>query len=423
MANISAQRRPLSDGEGQQQAGFVQGLLGVTSPLFLIGLCLSTPAQAQLNSDVLRPSIGLTASVDSNVLGLSSPEAALAATGTRSLSDSAWTAFAGVDYRQLFGRQLITANVANSRTKFNRLSRLDYRGENANADWAWQLGNNWNGNAGYFRTVTLAPFTDFHVLDSNTNTMSRRYLSAAWRIHPDWQLHGEATRYAVDYSLPVQRQYDRSENQGGVGLDYTTRSGNSVGVQWRLLIGHLPHQLLGVDRLANDYRQQQIELKSDWQVSGKSHLKFAGSLVERRHEVYPERNFRGYNGRMTLTVAATGSTLITVATWRETGIFDELSTVYSTNRGSQLGARWNATSKITVEGTLRRESRDFTRSVQFSTAPDYRDVLRTSQLSVKYVPLARLNFELLVFDSGKGNSSGLGEYARHGASLSSRYQF
>lgn len=423
MSNTSTQHSPLVKGKGQQQSCFFNGLHGFAPPVFVIGMCLAVPAQAQLNSQVLHPVVGLTGSYDSNVLGLNGPEAALATSGTRTLSDTAWTAYAGVDYRQLFGRQLVTANVATSRTAFDRLSRLDYRGENSNADWAWRLGNNWNGNAGFTRAVTLAPFTDFHGLESNTITTARRYVSAAWRIHPDWQLHTEAARYAIDYSLLLQSQYDRTENQGVLGIDYTTRAGNTLGLQWRLLDGRLPHQLLGPDALANDYRQNQLELKSDWQVSGKSHINFVGSLVSRTHDVYPERDFRGYNGRLTLAVAVSRTTLITVAGWRETGIFDELSTAYSTNRGAQIGARWSATSKIMVEGSVKREYRDFTRSLRFTALPDYRDVLHTSQLALKYLPLARLNIELLVFGSGKGNSSGVGEYARHGASLSSRYQF
>lgn len=385
-------------------------------------MCLATSAQAQLNSDILRPVIGFSGSYDSNVLGLNGPEAALATTGMRTLSDAAWTAYAGVDYRQIFGRQLLTANVAASRTVYNRLSRLDYRGQNSNADWAWQLGNNWNGNAGFARAVTLAPFTDFHGFESNTNSTFRRYVSAAWRFHPDWRLHTEAARYAIGYKLLSQTQYDRAENQGVLGIDYMTRAGNTLGLQWRLLNGHLPHHLPGTE-LANDYRQNQLELKSDWQVSGQSHVNFSGSLVSRTHDAYPERDFLGYNGRLTLAVAVTGTTLVTVAGWRETGIFDEVSAAYSTNRGAQIGARWSATSKITVEGSVKRENRDFTRPLPLATGPDYRDVLRTSQLALRYLPLARLNIELLLFRSSKGDSSGVGQYARHGASLSSRYRF
>lgn len=423
MLNHSTQHLLLAKVNAKQNSSFYGCLHKSATSMFVVGICIATPAQAQLNSEVLRPFLGLYGNYDSNVLGLNSPEAALASNGSRALSDTSWTAYAGVDYRQLFGRQTVTANVSRSRTAFDRLSQLDYRGENFSSDLAWQLGNYWNGNAGFTRAVALAPFTDFHGLESNTIASARRHASAAWRFHPAWQVHAEVSRYAIDYSVLLQSQYDRTENQGVLGVDYTSRAGSTFGVRWRSLDGRFPNQILGTSGLANDYRQHQLELKSDWQFSGKSRVNFLGSVVSRLHNVLPERDFRGYNGRMTLTTAVGGATSLTAAAWRETGIFDDVSTAYSTNRGAQLGARWSATSKFTVEGSAKREYRDFTRSLRFSTLPDYRDVLHTNQLTLKYLPLDRLNMEFILFSSGKANNSGIGGYARHGASFSSRYMF
>ncbi len=290
-------------------------------------------------------------------------------------------------------------------------------------DWAWHLGNYWEGTAGYTRTVTLAPFTDFHGLESNTNTTQRRYVSFAWKIHPSWRLKGEVTRFGIDYSLLAQSQYDRFENQGVFAVDYATGAGNVIGLQWKVAEGHLPNQLLGPDALPNDYRQQQVALKGNWQLTGKTRVDFTGGLVSRAHAVYAERNFRGYNGRTTVAMALSGMTLLTLSAWRETGIFDDLSTAYSTNRGVNLGARWLPTAAISVEGSVKREYRDFTRSLQYTMLPNYRDILSTNQVLLNYRKSRHFSLQLVLFDSRKNNSGRIGEYDRRGATMNARYEY
>jgi len=385
-------------------------------------MCIGSSAQAQV-SQVVRPFIGFTQSYDSNVLGLSSPEAALSTTGIRMMSDSSRTGYAGVDVEKPIGRQRVSANLMVSRTGFTRLSQLDYRGENFVADWNWRVGNDWSGKAGFVRTKSLAPFTDFHGLESNTNTTARRHVSAAWQFHPSWRLRAEAAHHEVDYSLASQSVYDRTERQSVFGIDYVTRAGNAAGLQWRRVDGHLPRQLIGPQAQPNDYLQDQLEFKANWQATGKTHVDFLGGMVRRQHAVYSERDFRGYNGRATLGMKVGSNTEITLAAWRETGIFDELSTAYSINRAVNIGVRWPVTNKTTLEGSSRREFRDFTRSLQFTSLPDYRDVLQMNQLSLNYLPRPNFSVQLILFSSSKDNSSGIGEYVRRGASLNSRYQF
>jgi hypothetical protein len=382
-------------------------------PALATGMLLASAVHAQLNSQVLRPYVGVASTYDSNVLGLDSAE----------VSDTARTATAGVDYVQMLGRQLLTASLAGSRTRFNRLTELDYHGENLAADWAWQVGNHWHGKAGATRSISLAPYTDFHNAESNTNKVDRRYVTANWQYHPDWQLRAELSRYGVAYSLASQAQFDRTERLALIGIDYKTRAGNVLGVQAKTTDGHLPNQLPGPDSRANAYRQNQVDLKATWHLTGITRLDAVIGMVARTHAVAAGRDFHGPNGRATFNVAVTRATTLTVAAWRETGIFDDVSTAYSTNRGASAGLRWIATNKLTVDASGRRESRDFTRSIAFATSPAFRDVLQTGQLGLTYVPFARVNLQFAIFNASKKNSGASGEYARHGASFNSRYEF
>jgi len=382
-------------------------------PAFATGLLLASPAHAQLGSKVLRPHVGFAFTDDSNVLGRDSAE----------IADTARTVTVGVDYVQMLGRQLLTASLAGSRTSFNRLAQLDYHGENLAADWAWQVGNHWHGKAGATRSISLAPFTDFHNAERNTNTVDRRYVTANWQYHPDWQLRVELSRYGVAYSLASQAQFDRTERLGVIGIDYKTRAGNVLGVQAKSTDGHLPNQIPGPDLRANDYRQNQVDLKATWQLTGITRLDTVIGMVARTHAGAAGRDFHGPNGRATLNIAVTRATSLTMAVWRETGIFDDVSTAYSTNRGASAGLRWIATSKVMVDASSRREARDFKRSPAFATSPAYKDMLQSSQIGLTYTPVARFSLQFVIFNARKQNSAASGEYARHGASFTSRYDF
>jgi len=406
-----------------QRSIFSRRLQGFAPPLLVAGATLSLPAHAQLNSDVIRPVVGLSVNYDSNVLGLTGPEQALAVTGRNSLSDTSRTLYAGLMIDKPVGRQVLSANVSANSTKFDRLTPLDYSGHDASLGWAWVLGNSFDGKLGINHVATLAPFTDFHSLERNTYTTDRRFASGIWHVLSDWRVHAGIARYDVDYALAVENVFDRKETQGELGFDYATASGNLAGLQYRFIDGKLPNQPLGPDKLDNDYHQGQIEFKSTWQFANKTKLDVVGGWVSRTHDVYKERDFRGGNGRMTLVHALTPNLTFTGAAWRETGIFDDVSTAYSTNRGLSLTGRWSVTGKLTLEGIARREHRDYTRSALQAALPHYSDVIRMNQLALTYMPLQRVNIQLTVFSTGKSPADGFDAYSRHGATLSTRYQF
>jgi exopolysaccharide biosynthesis operon protein EpsL len=403
-----------------KKLSYLRWLRCVVPSLFALPTLLLPPAIARASTPVFRPLGGFSASYDANVLGLSGPEAALASTGTRDMSDTAHHVFAGVLVRKELSRQTLSANLLANRTRFERLSQLDYDGYELGTDWAWRLGNDWDGKLGYSRALTLAPYTHFHAPERNVFTTERRLASARWQLAPAWQARAGFTAYSVAYDLPAQSLFDRKEDQLELGLDHLGRDGNVVGLQWRQANGRLPRQLAPQTR---QYRQSQLEIKARWALTGKTRFDLVAGRVARVHRAQAERDVHEYNGRMTLHLAATEKSTLSGAVWRETGMSDDAATAYSSNLGASLSGRWKASEKLLVEAIIRRERRDFTRSRPFAALPDYRDVLETAQLSLNYAAARRVNVQLLVFEGSKTASSGFGEYTRHGASLSMRYQY
>ena len=388
--------------------------------LLIVPAFIAPSAHAQSEQRVLRPYAGLSATWDSNVLGLSGPAEALALTGSSTLSDTARSLVAGVVINKTLGRQRLAAKLDANRTRFDRLSQLDYQGYGASADWLWALGNDWDGKAGYSRTYTLAPFTNFHSPERNTYTVERTTANARWLLASDWRLRAGASRYGVDYELPLQRRFNRKENGSEIGIDYLARSGNLISLQWRRSDGRFPNL---VDGQASGFRQDQLELKANWQLSGKTNVDFVGGRVKRVHPGESERDFHGYNGRVTTKMTVSGKTILSASIWRETGVFDDASTSYSTNRGANLAGRWAVTDKTSIEGSWSRERRDFTRPLRLAALPDYRDTLKTAQLSLSYAASTHVDMQLGLVRSNKLTSNGFGEYGRRAATALARYRF
>jgi exopolysaccharide biosynthesis operon protein EpsL len=398
-----------------------QRLLPRVAPtLFALPVCMASTAHAQSEYQVFRPQAGLSATYDSNVLGLGSASEAMLTTNSGTLSDTSRTTFAGLDIDKKLSRQAFAANLIANHTRFDRLSELDYDGYKASADWTWGIGNNLDGKAGYSRVFSLAPFTNFHRLERNTYTVERQFANASWKVLSEWRLRAGVARYGVGYDLALQQRFNRNERQGEVGIDYLTRRANLVSLQWRRINGRFPNQS---GDLASDFRQDQLELKTNWLVSGKTTIDFVGGRVARVHPGLAERDFHGYNGRLLAKMAVSDKTAISASAWRETGIFDDASTSYSTNRGLNLTARWAVTEKTVFEGAWNRERRDFTRPLRLAALPDYRDILRTAQLTMTYSATTHLEMQLAFVATNKATSNGFGEYGRRATAALARYHF
>lgn len=392
----------------------------VVPTMLVVPACIAQNQPAPTGQQLVRPYAGLSATYDSNVLGLSNTAAAIALTNSPSMSDTSRIAFAGIDLQKTLGRQVLAAKLNASQARFDRLTRLDYDGYDLSADWIGELGNGWDGKLGYSRTFTLAPFTNFHGMERNTLTVEREFANAGWKVHPNWRLRAGASHYAVAYDLPLQKRYDRTERQSELGVDYLTRRSNLLSLQWRRTDGRFQHQL---GEQGPEFRQDQLDIKLHWLVGGKTSIGFLGGRVARKHPGSAERDFHGYNGRLNVKFTHSDKSAFSAGIWRETGIFDDASTSYSTNLGASFSGRWAVTGKTGLEASWTRERRDFTRPSTMAALPAFDDTLNTAQLALQHVAGNHLEFQLTLISASKETSTGFGEYKRRAASASARYRF
>lgn len=401
-------------------------LHGLSALLVLLNFWGSRLAFAQTDSNhAVRPFVRFSALYDDNVLGLPSQVAVQDVIGLDSKSDVSQTLEVGVLLDKKYGRQYFTGNLKANKTKYDTYKFLDFDGRDVSGNWNWFLGNHLEGNLGLSYVRGLTPFTDFHQPVKNIRTQKREYLDASWRFHPSWRARSGLSKNYLDYELFSQQFLNRVETRSELGLDYVARSVSSIGLLAAHTRGSYPVQLqLSSAMPTGSYQQDEIKANIDWRLSGKTRLQLLAGKVSRTNEDVRLRDFSGFNARLTGEWLATGKLEVNGALWRETGIAEDLSAVYSINKGASLTPRWKVSEKALVEMQVKYEKRDFSQSL--ATASSVlgvrQDALRSASLSLIYKPLRGLTVQASVFNVAKFSDLPTDTYRRNGLSISLQHE-
>ncbi|WP_256080017.1 XrtB/PEP-CTERM-associated polysaccharide biosynthesis outer membrane protein EpsL [Massilia sp. YIM B04103] len=391
-------------------------------PLALLTALAHAPAGAAI-SDTVHPVVSVGYTHDSNLLRL--PDDTPGFAGQR--SDTIRQVQAGLVLERPIGRQKLTASGRVSRVTFNHYRQLDYNGKDFAAELAWQLGNHWEGRVGTTYSQTLTPFTDFHSNELNLRTQRRGYADANWRFHPSWRARAGFNRYKYQYDLAAQSIYNRTEDAGEVGLDYLAASGSRVGVVARKLKGryHTPRSASSV-RSADSWDQDELKANVYWRLSGVTQVTLLAGWARRTHELLPQRDASGANGRVRVDWQPLGRLRLAAEGWREFAAVDNIFVNSSLNRGASLTGSWDISAKLQATASLRREKRRFEGglgSIVFREAPS--DTTKGSSVGLLYAPLPSMQLNLNVFRDQRNGEPLIGSsnYRAHGVSMMLNAQF
>ncbi|TQK04487.1 exopolysaccharide biosynthesis operon protein EpsL [Herbaspirillum sp. SJZ130] len=398
------------------------------SPLIaLAALGMLHPAcAADADGKVVTPYVQYSILYDDNLLRLRNESAALSAVGTTQMSDYARTAVGGIKIDKSISRQRIMLDASLNRTDFDYFRQFDNSGKDLKADWGWTAGNYLSGDVGYVYSEALTPFQNFRVFEKNMRTQKTSYATAAWRMHPDWTLRTQFTRFSLDYDLASQLSNTLEQNSAELGLDYTARSGSVAGIQLRHSRGTFPYStVISGTEINNSFKQDEIKAKVLWLFSGKTRLQFLGGWVDRKRDMSGAADYSGFNARAIADWAVTGQTLLTVNLWREIGGLSDVDANYALTNGVSLGAKLQSSDKLRFDGFLDVEKRNYNGAAVITgvTPSSRRDKYERASLSVTYSPTTSLSLIGSIFrEHLQSNIDSLG-YVSNGVAVTTRYEF
>ena len=183
-------------------------------------------------------------------------------------------------------------------------------------------------------------------------------------------------------------------------------------------------QQIGALAVDNSYDQDELKARISWLLTTKTQLLFLGGLVQRRHDQFPVRDYRGFNARLNANWQASSKLGFSFATWREIGALDDVTASYTLNQGGAAGATWDATAKVRVEGQYKRESSDYSGTAAIPAAfSERKDTVRSTSLKLVYQATRHLRFTAQAYRNERSSTLPGNSYPATGILVGSRYEF
>jgi len=385
----------------------------------LLGALTSLPAQAA-PEQVVRPYVGFSLTHEDNVLGAGEGVA-----GDGAQSSNVRQISAGVLVDKRISQQALSAALQFARNRYDRLPELDHDARDLRVNWNWHVSDHLDGNVGATDVKALAPFVNFHGRERNLRVERRTFADGGYLLHPSWRVRAGLSRSQLEYELESQRSLNRTEKTSELGLDYLARSGSTVGTQLRHTSGRYPvAQVLGGVAVNNDYQQDEVKVKVSWLATRLTQLQFLGGPVRRTHTAFAARDYSGINARLQANWQARAKLAVAAGLWREIGAIDDITASYTLNQGVNLGATWNATDKIKVDGLLKHETSQYSGMIGLPAGqPDREDLVNSAVVKLQYRATDHLRLAAQAYRTRRHSTEPGNSYPGNGLQMSLKYEF
>lgn len=355
-------------------------------------LCLLLCAQAfALEGDRIRPSVGMSYTYVDNVYYLDKNvnPAALLKNGQR--SDQTLGLRVGLDVDQYWHRQTFTLRSQITDNRNQTYDQLNYTSYNVKGAWNWVYGQRWDGDLGAEKTQIASNFYDFSTVDRlrrNLRTQTAVFGSAQMKMTADFKLRAALRLLEIENSrVPAVNQ---KQTIVEVGTRYNGKGTDEfIGTNLRVIDGTFPNRDPNATTVTdNGFRQYTIEGVGEYQLTGSSRLSGNLGLTTRRHNQFPQRNFDGITGRLTLSHALSDKTGINGTVFRDIGAWEDVVNNYLLTQGVGVTGTQSFTDKLSGQIAFQRRIRSFEGDPSIVTGARQRqDWFNTYTLSMSWFPL------------------------------------
>ena len=362
--------------------------------------------------------------LDSNAFRLADGTDARAVLGKKEKWDAVMRYGLGGGVRQrVFGRQTVRLSARGDYYDYQRYNTLDHFAYGLLGEWLWEFGENLTGTAGYERTNGLADPAEVQRPLKDEITADRLYATAAYRITPDWRLHGGADK------ARAERTGDRDEintdyTTTRLGLSYLTPLGNTLGVEGRRSEGSAPVSEI-IDPTGqfanNDFTESEVAVFLTYNLGAQL---LVGGRVGRTKRSYSEVPVEAFNSTTYRAHAdwRPGTKIgFLFEVYREPRAVLEIDATHVDARGIAFGPRWAPTAKLVFYARLSNENREF--QALEPGLPNRDETARTIRLGAGWEPQRHIRIGAGI-DYGERSSNTAGrDYDYKAVILNARYDF
>jgi len=307
---------------------------------------------------------------------------------------------AGLDASWDLSRQAVKLNLRMDQNRFARNDHLDNTSGNAKAEWAWRLGSNWKGDVGADYARSLAGFANTRFRERDVLETTGAFWSTSFTAGR-WTLRGAARQSETEHGAAT-RQFDNSQTRSGsFGIQYTTPSENTFGLDYRYSKASFDRPALLNDQLFDrNYEENTAGVRVGYALGPKTTLKASGGYLKRKYpdavvSGIPKGSFEGGVWEAALQWQPTIKLGMELGGWRKLRAYLDAESDYFVAQGYSIAPVWNPTNRLRVTFEASYEQQDYLGSSVNLLVPDSRhDRVRGGELSVTYRAWRMVHFDL-----------------------------
>ncbi len=378
--------------------------------------------------DTLNFIAGTTLRHEDNLFRLSSsltPTQLQFLIGQPSKSEQVRVGYLGIQVDKAYSQQAFHLDATASTYRYQNFSRLNFDAFDYAGYWNWHLTQRLSGRLSADHKQTQASFANStNYSGSNTVTNENRRFDADWWALGGWHLIGAAAQYKYSNSQINTAEDSFIQNSGEGGVRYVAASGSSLTVLGRHAKGEYPDRRLNAASLLDTgFRETDVELKMTWNLSGKSALNGRATRLERKHENFAQRDYKGTAGRLDYTLTPTGKVQFKLSAARDIASYQENAHSYYVNDSLAFAPVWQISAKTALRLKIEQSRRDYLGGAVVVPVLGRQDRTRTAQLSLDWSPLrAVLLTGSLQRDSRSSNLANL-DFRANAASITAQISF
>jgi exopolysaccharide biosynthesis operon protein EpsL len=373
----------------------------------------------------IRPYVSASTMYDDNLFRFATKQQALAS-GISRMDDTMATVSAGVNVGVRLSRQRLLLGLGLSDTKFDSNKSLDYTANNSTALWNWQLGNHLDGVLSYTESESAPGFQERLSVAKNLRTSTKKLGSINWHFHPSWLMFASYDLTTSDNSNPISRTLNSESDTVEAGIQFESVASTRVRVSLRNNeTRYLNRTGLSLLQFGDKSNQQQLITNVAWSPSRLTKLNATFALVDLEYPSNNNRNFSGTSQSLGMDYALTSNTNVSFSVFKDVSAIQDVVSNYVETTGFTVRPTWQATSKISVGGSVEYRDRTFIGSagVYSNATAERQDQTKSVNTFLSYQVTRKMS--LFTNYSNENRSSNVNDFVTKANTLSAtlRYDF
>ncbi len=313
----------------------------------------SDPVDVPLGKGIgSRIAVGEALAYDSNVFRLSGPAAAKAA-GLARMGDWYSVTRLGLGLDKSYAGQQWVLDYDLALARYGAFDFLNHNATTAVGRWRWTAGPDWRGELSAEHREALDDFAYYRQQQRSLGVTRQLTGSAFYQLVPDWQVGVQVAQGSRRY--PDGSRPSNEIDFAGVDtvLRYAPASGAVVALTRRRATGQYPNAPTIAGGLAESrFEQDEVFAEAALPLRSGTRVLAQVGTVSRSYGRYPQNDYAGRNGLLGLEWRVTPRTQLSGTLRYDVEPAQDFVSNYVAVKGLRLGAGWDYSARLRVEGRL-----------------------------------------------------------------------